>query len=48
MTEYNVHAREGEDPAFGRGSTSYNRYQGDAGNNQTPAWRRSSAGRSTP
>jgi len=30
IAEYNVHARNGEDPAFGRGSTPYNRYQGDA------------------
>lgn len=27
---YNGHARRGEDPAFGRGSTPYNRKQGDA------------------
>ncbi|MFO1312930.1 MAG: FAD-dependent oxidoreductase [Burkholderiales bacterium] len=27
---YNAHARRGEDPLFGRGSTVYNRYQGDA------------------
>ncbi len=27
---YNEHARRGEDPAFGRGSTPYNRKQGDA------------------
>jgi succinate dehydrogenase/fumarate reductase flavoprotein subunit len=26
----NVHAREGKDPAFGKGSKAYNRYQGDA------------------
>jgi succinate dehydrogenase/fumarate reductase flavoprotein subunit len=26
---YNEHARRGEDPAFGRGSTSYNRKGGD-------------------
>jgi len=26
---YNVHARQGQDPAFGRGSTPYNRKQGD-------------------
>jgi len=26
---YNEHARKGEDPAFGRGSTPYNRKQGD-------------------
>jgi succinate dehydrogenase/fumarate reductase flavoprotein subunit len=30
VAEYNAHARNGEDPAFGRGSTIYNRYQGDA------------------
>lgn len=26
---YNVHARSGEDPAFGRGSTAFNRFLGD-------------------
>jgi predicted oxidoreductase len=36
VTEYNVHAREGEDPAFGRGSTPYNRHQGDTGNKPNP------------
>ncbi len=30
VDEYNLHARNGEDPAFGRGSTLYNRKQGDA------------------
>ena len=30
------HARKGEDPAFGRGSTLYNRYQGDARNQPEP------------
>ncbi|UFN47677.1 FAD-dependent oxidoreductase [Roseomonas sp. OT10] len=30
LAEYNRHARRGEDPAFGRGSTPYNRLQGDA------------------
>ena len=30
MEEYNTHARRGDDPHFGRGSTAYNRYQGDA------------------
>ena len=30
VREVNVHAREGKDPAFGKGSTAYNRYQGDA------------------
>src|SRR5262249_20964962 len=29
-TEVNVHAREGQDPAFGKGTRAYNRYQGDA------------------
>ncbi|SLN66436.1 FAD-dependent oxidoreductase [Oceanibacterium hippocampi] len=27
---YNLHAGQGEDPAFGKGSTAYNRYLGDA------------------
>ncbi len=30
VSEYNRHARLGEDPQFGRGSTLYNRKQGDA------------------
>lgn len=30
VTEYNRHAHLGEDPQFGRGSTLYNRKQGDA------------------
>lgn len=30
VREFNAHAQRGEDPAFGRGSTIYNRYQGDA------------------
>ncbi|QCY10378.1 FAD-dependent oxidoreductase [Pseudomonas sp. MPC6] len=30
VAQYNHHARNGEDPAFGRGSTPYNRKQGDA------------------
>lgn len=30
IAEYNAHAKRGEDPLFGRGSTIYNRYQGDA------------------
>jgi len=36
VADYNVHARRGGDPAFGRGSTPYNRYQGDAGNKPNP------------
>ncbi len=30
LEEYNRHAREGRDPAFGKGSTAYNRFLGDA------------------
>jgi succinate dehydrogenase/fumarate reductase flavoprotein subunit len=30
LGEYNAAARRGEDPAFGKGSKAYNRYQGDA------------------
>jgi succinate dehydrogenase/fumarate reductase flavoprotein subunit len=30
VKEVNVHAREGKDPAFGKGTKAYNRYQGDA------------------
>lgn len=29
VAEYNRHAREGKDPAFGKGSTAYNRFYGD-------------------
>ncbi len=30
VAEFNASARRGEDPAFGKGSKAYNRYQGDA------------------
>ena len=30
VAEFNAHARSGDDPAFGKGSKAYNRYQGDA------------------
>jgi succinate dehydrogenase/fumarate reductase flavoprotein subunit len=30
VAEFNKNAREGRDPAFGKGSRAYNRYQGDA------------------
>jgi succinate dehydrogenase/fumarate reductase flavoprotein subunit len=30
LDEYNRHARAGRDPAFGKGSTAYNRFLGDA------------------
>jgi succinate dehydrogenase/fumarate reductase flavoprotein subunit len=36
VEEYNRHARRGEDPEFGRGSTPYNRVQGDAGQQPNP------------
>jgi succinate dehydrogenase/fumarate reductase flavoprotein subunit len=36
IAAYNIHARKGEDPAFGRGSTLYNRYQGDPSNTPNP------------
>jgi FAD binding domain-containing protein len=36
VAEFNRHAERGEDPEFGRGSTIYNRYQGDQGNQPNP------------
>ncbi len=36
---FNRHAAHGEDPAFGKGSTAYNRYQGDALNLPNPCIR---------
>jgi succinate dehydrogenase/fumarate reductase flavoprotein subunit len=36
MSDYNRHARNGEDPQFGRGSTPYNRKQGDASQHPNP------------
>ncbi len=36
ITEFNLHAVKGEDPAFGKGSKAYNRYQGDAQNPHNP------------
>jgi succinate dehydrogenase/fumarate reductase flavoprotein subunit len=30
IAEFNTHAKSGDDPAFGKGSKAYNRYQGDA------------------
>lgn len=29
IADFNAHAKNGEDPAFGKGSKAYNRYQGD-------------------
>ncbi|GGB94873.1 FAD-binding dehydrogenase [Marinobacterium zhoushanense] len=39
LAEYNRHARQGEDPRFGRGGTLYNRIQGDAENQPNPCVR---------
>jgi succinate dehydrogenase/fumarate reductase flavoprotein subunit len=36
---FNKHARKGDDPAFGKGSKAYNRYQGDALNQPNPCVR---------
>ena len=36
VAEFNRHARVGEDPAFGRGSTPYNRLQGDPSHAPSP------------
>ncbi len=39
IARFNESARNGEDPEFGRGSTAYNRYQGDAQNAPNPCVR---------
>ena len=36
ITDYNAHAQHGEDPAFGRGTTPYNRKNGDPANRPNP------------
>ncbi|MCF4996462.1 FAD-dependent oxidoreductase [Pseudomonas syringae] len=36
LDAYNLHARSGEDPAFGRGATTYNRKQGDPSRQPNP------------
>lgn len=36
LADYNRHARRGEDPAFGRGTTPYNRLQGDPAQRPNP------------
>ncbi|MFO1325166.1 MAG: FAD-dependent oxidoreductase [Burkholderiales bacterium] len=36
IAEYNVHARNGEDPAFGRGTTPFNRGSGDPDHKPNP------------
>ena len=36
VAEYNVAARDGKDPTFGKGTKAYNRYQGDALNTPNP------------
>ena len=44
VAEFNRHARRGEDPAFGRGSTPFNRYGGDPSNGPNPSLRPLSTG----
>ncbi len=36
VADYNLHARAGHDPEFGRGQSQYNRNQGDPGNAPNP------------
>lgn len=36
VVNFNRHALQGEDPEFGKGSTAYNRYLGDAANKPNP------------
>jgi len=36
IAEYNLHAKEGQDPAFGRGSTPFNRGSGDPDHRPNP------------
>ena len=36
VSEFNAHARRGEDPAFGKGGNIYNRYNGDPGHEPNP------------
>lgn len=36
IADYNAHAQQGEDPAFGRGTTPYNRKNGDPANTPNP------------
>lgn len=36
VEQYNAHARQGEDPAFGRGATSFNRYLADPAHQPNP------------
>lgn len=47
VSAFNDTARRGEDPAFGKGSKAYNRYQGDALVTPNPAWPRWRTGRTT-
>ncbi len=37
VTEFNIHARVGEDPAFGRGTTAFNRGSGDPEHGPNPS-----------
>jgi succinate dehydrogenase/fumarate reductase flavoprotein subunit len=36
IAQFNIHAAHGEDPAFGKGTTAYNRYLGDASHEPNP------------
>ncbi len=36
VADYNLHAREGRDPAFGRGTTAFNRYLADPAHTPNP------------
>ncbi|WP_158817421.1 FAD-dependent oxidoreductase [Methylocapsa sp. S129] len=36
VVDYNVHARAGQDPQFGKGTTAYNRYLGDPDHKPNP------------
>ena len=47
IAEFNAPRESGEDPAFGKGSKAYNRYQGDALVSPTPASLRWSTDRTT-
>ncbi|WP_163506535.1 FAD-binding protein [Fodinicola acaciae] len=37
VTEFNLHARDGLDPAYGRGESAYNKHLGDPANKTNPA-----------
>lgn len=47
VERFNRDASNGADTAFGKGTTAYNRFQGDALHGPNPAWRRSNRRRTT-